>query len=120
MALLEKHGVRITAEQEKRSWLEVLVVGFLPWLLIIGVFVYLGRKMQSQTKGMMGSGGLFGIGRSGARRYERSAADVGFKDVAGQENAKRDLQEVVEYLKDPGHFSSLGAKTPRGQIHQAF
>jgi cell division protease FtsH len=65
--------------------------------------------------GMMGGpGGIFGIGRSRAKRYEKTSSDVTYHDVAGLENAKKDMQEIVEYLQEPEKFAELGANIPKG------
>ncbi len=110
--LLEEQQVTITAQKEKESWLGSLLVFLLPWLLIIGFFVYTQRKMTGQ----MGGGGMFGIGKSRPKRYEKSSSEVTYQDVAGLENAKLDMQEIVEYLKEPDKFKNLGASIPRGVL----
>lgn len=113
--LLDQHHVAVNAEVEGGSGLTVLLASFLPWILLLGLFWYGSRRMQTSGKGLMGGTGvLFGIGKSGAKRYQSSPADITYDDVAGQENAKQDLQEVVQYLKDPQQFASVGAKAPRG------
>ncbi|MGW8320280.1 MAG: ATP-dependent zinc metalloprotease FtsH [Thermodesulfobacteriota bacterium] len=113
--LLDAHHVTVNAEVEGGSGLMVLLASFLPWILLLGLFWYGSRKMQASGRGLMqGAGGLFGIGKSGAKRYQSSPADITYEDVAGQENAKQDLQEVIQYLKDPQQFASVGAKAPRG------
>ena len=111
MPLLEKNQVTIIAVPEGGSvWSEVLV-GLLPWVLLIGLFVYLGRRMQKE---MSAGGGVFRFGKSKAKKYMKGPSDVTFKDVAGLENAKRDLMEIVEYLRNPGLYQKIGAKLPRG------
>lgn len=113
--LLEDKGVTIKAEAESESWISVLLITVLPWVLIIGFFIYMRRKMQGQMGGLM-EGGLFGIGKSRAKRYHKSNSEATFKDVAGLENAKRDLQEIIDYLKEPEKFATLGAKIPKGVL----
>jgi cell division protease FtsH len=111
MPVLEKNGVNIRAELNKRSWFWTLLIYVLPWVLIIGFFVYSSRKFQER---MGGKGGIFGFAKSKAKLYTRSTSNVTFEDVADLENAKRELLEVVGFLKDPSKYSSLGGELPRG------
>lgn len=117
MTLLEEHGVRINAKEESsNAWWQIFLISMLPWLLILGYFVYASRRMQGQMKGMFGGGGLFNVGKSKAKRYRETENQMKFDDVAGLENAKRDLQEVIEYLKEPEKFTKLGADIPKGLL----
>jgi cell division protease FtsH len=111
MGLLEKNKVVIRAESEERSWLWTLLVSFLPWLLIIGFFVWSSKRFQQKMGGM---GSPFGFGKSKAKLYTESTSNVTFDDVAGLANTKRELQEVVAFLKEPSKFKSLGGELPRG------
>lgn len=111
--LLARGEVTVNAEEEGQSWLQIFLISFLPWILIIGFFVYMSRRMQGRMQKMAG-GGLFGIGRSKAKRYQRAEEATSYDDVAGLENAKRDLQEIVAYLKAPEKFAALGAVIPKG------
>ncbi len=112
--LLEKNNVNIKAESQERSWVLTLVVSLLPWILIIGLIVYGSKKSRERIGGM--GGGLFGFGRSRAKLYHKSMSDVSFDDVAGLPNAKKELQEVIDFLKDPSKFKALGGKLPKGII----
>jgi cell division protease FtsH len=111
LKLLEQHRVTIRAEQDHRSWLGPLLISMLPWLLIIGLLWYSSRRMQA---GFGGPGGLFGFAKSKAKQYRKTKSEVRFADVAGLENAKKDLQEIIAYMKDPSRFRELGVDLPRG------
>jgi cell division protease FtsH len=114
MPLLEKNNVTIKAQQPGGSWLGSALILLLPWVLIIAYFAYASRKARGPMQNL--GAGLFGVGRSGAKRFEKTSADVTFGDVAGLENAKRDLREIVEYLREPGKFKDLGADIPKGVL----
>ncbi|MFC6635219.1 ATP-dependent zinc metalloprotease FtsH [Microbulbifer taiwanensis] len=114
MPLLEEQQVEIRAESERTDLLTRVLIGILPWILIIGLFIWAGRRMQERMGGGVGGGGAFGFGSSRAKRFERGESNVTFEDVAGLANAKRDLQEIAGYLKDPEHYRRLGAKIPKG------
>lgn len=106
--LLETQNVTITAEKQSGSWLGSALILLLPWLLIIGLFLYGQRKMSGQMSG------IFGVGRSKAKRYEKTSSDARYDDIAGLDNAKKDMREVVEYLQEPDRFTELGANIPKG------
>ncbi len=113
LPLLEKQQVTIQAESPQGGFWQRMAILLLPWVLIIALLVWLGRRMQARM-GAMTPGSPFSFARSPAKRYERSESQVTFDDVAGLANAKRDLQEIAGYLKDPDHYRKLGAKIPRG------
>lgn len=114
MDLLEKHDVTIKAESKERSWLSTLMITLLPWVILIGFFVWSSKKLQQRMGGMSGRGGPFGFGKSKAKLYQKSISNVTFQDVAGLPNAKKELSEVVDYLREPSKYRSLGGELPKG------
>jgi cell division protease FtsH len=117
MKTLEENGVTVNAETSDNSGWGLLLITMLPWVLILGYFFYARRKMQGKGGGsVLGGGGLFSIGKSRAKRYTKSVSDVTFNDVAGLENAKQDLMEIIDYLKEPAKFTALGADIPKGVL----
>lgn len=84
---LEEKNLDIHAQTERRSWLATLLVTLLPWVLLIGFFIYSSKKFQERM-GMGKGGGVFGFGKSKAKLYDRSVSQITFSDVAGLTNAK--------------------------------
>ncbi|MFP4242698.1 MAG: ATP-dependent zinc metalloprotease FtsH [Chitinispirillaceae bacterium] len=118
MNILEENEVTVTAESTDDNWLMSTLVLLLPWILIIGYFMYAGSKFRKQMKGGGGGfgGGLFNVGKSKAKRFRKEVSKISYDDVAGLKNPKKDLQEIVDYLKDPKKFASLGATIPKGVL----
>ena len=114
ISLLEQHNVEIHAVSGESNWLTKALIGVLPWILIIGLFWYGTSRMQRSLGGLGGPSGLFDFGKSRAKRFRQQDSKLSFDDVAGLESAKRDLYEIVGYLKEPQHYRKLGAKIPRG------
>src|SRR4051794_31187910 len=113
-ALLQDHHVTIQAEpiDQGSGFLYTLLVGFGPTLLIIALFVFLARRA---TGG--GAGGPLGaFGRTRAKRVEATTQRVTFEDVAGIEEAESELEEVVDFLKNPDRYTRLGGRVPRGVL----
>jgi cell division protease FtsH len=112
---LQEKQVAINVEpSEKGGILWQLLVGILPWVLIIGIWILIMRRAQKQITG--GPGGLFSFGTSKAKLFDAKKYDITFKDVAGMENVKQELRETIEYLKDSSRFTKLGAKVPKGVL----
>ena len=106
---LRKNGVQVFGKpEEEPSFLQTILVSWFPMLLLIGVWIFFMRQMQS------GKSGAFSFGKSKARMLDDSANKVRFADVAGCDEAKEDVQEVVEFLRDPSRFQRLGGHIPRG------
>lgn len=114
LAELNAHKVEIRAVSTEISPLMSFLVSMLPWLLIIGIWWFISRNAQKQ----MGPGGMLGsFAKSGARMYASGEkVNVTFADVAGMENSKQELQEIVDYLKEPEKFRLIGGKVPKGVL----
>jgi cell division protease FtsH len=112
LSMLEAQKVDIVTEPEKNvSWWGGLLTGFLPFLLLIG----LGALLFRRFRGGLGQG-IFSMGASRARLYDRGKQKITFDNVAGAHGAKTELQEVVEFLRDPSRFQRLGGRTPKGVL----
>ncbi len=115
LQLLEQHDVVVnTKPMTSPSLWSSLLISLLPWVLIIGVWVFFIRRMNKP-------GGPFGnamsqFGKSGAQQYAPTSSPITFADVAGLAEAKQELQEIIAFLKDPEKFSRLGGKVPRGVL----
>ncbi len=105
---LVKYNVKVVAKQ-KSGWGNILI-SIVPWLLLIGVWVFFIRQMQS------GQNRALGFGRSRAKVILENKLNVSFNDVAGVEEAKLELQEVIEFLKEPRKFTRLGGRIPKGVL----
>jgi len=109
---LLKYGVKIEAKpEEEPSLLMNIFVSWFPMLLLIGVWIFFMRQMQGG-----GRGGAFSFGKSRARMLDESTNTVTFADVAGCEEAKEEVGELVEFLRDPSKFQKLGGRIPRGVL----
>lgn len=99
-------------EKEDTSWIGPLI-GALPWILIIVFWIVIMRRMQGQAGG---SKGIFSFGKSKAKMLTENQLRVTFKDVAGADEAKYELEEIIEFLREPSKFQRLGGKIPRGVL----
>ncbi len=113
MPLLEAANVTVFADHADSPWWAQMLMGLLPWILIIGLIFYAMRKMSQRVTGQAGDN-VFGFGKSKARRFREGTTNVSFSEVAGLENAKQDLKEIIDYLRAPERFRAIGAKIPKG------
>jgi cell division protease FtsH len=105
-------GVRFNVVKEDSTWTSLLI-STLPWVLLFGIWVIIIRRMQA---GAGGTKGLFSFGKSRAKVLTEGMTKVTFVDVAGADEAKVELQEIIEFLKEPSKFQRLGGKIPRGVL----
>jgi cell division protease FtsH len=110
ISVLEAHKVVVDVTHPPSAWLLELLTNWFPMLLLVGFFWWMGMK-ATQTQA-----GLFGLGRSKARRYNEDQTKVTFDDVAGADEAKSDLQEEVDFLRHPLKYHNVGARIPRGVL----
>jgi cell division protease FtsH len=109
--LLIDNNVSLRAEQQQQSGFQTFILSLLPFLLLIGVWVYFMNRMQGG-----GRGGAMGFGKSKAKMLTEKQGRVTFDDVAGIDEAKEELEEIVEFLRNPQKFSRLGGKIPKGAL----
>jgi len=109
---LLKYGVKVDAKpEEEPSYLMNIFISWFPMLLLIGIWIFFMRQMQGG-----GRGGAFSFGKSRARMMDENNNSVTFGDVAGCEEAKEEVAELVEFLRDPGKFQKLGGRIPKGVL----
>ena len=108
--LIEK-GIPVKAESQQQSGFQSFIISLLPFLLLIGVWIYFMNRMQGG-----GKGGAMGFGKSKAKMLTEKHGRVTFDDVAGIDEAKEELEEIVEFLRNPQKFSRLGGKIPKGAL----
>jgi cell division protease FtsH len=109
--ILREKGIRFSVvPPEQTSWYMSILISWFPMLLLLGIWIFFMRQMQS------GGGKALSFGKSRARLLNDSKNRTTFKDVAGVEEAKEELQEIIEFLKEPQKFSKLGGKLPKGVL----
>ena len=109
---LLKNNVKVEAKpEEEQSFLMSIFVSWFPMLLLIGVWVFFMRQMQGG-----GKGGAFSFGKSKARLLDESTNSITFADVAGCDEAKEEVSELVDFLRDPSKFQKLGGRIPKGVL----
>ncbi|MCB9450622.1 MAG: ATP-dependent metallopeptidase FtsH/Yme1/Tma family protein [Anaerolineaceae bacterium] len=107
---LHDNNVSVTAQPVETNAILLFLLNFGPLLLLLGFFIWSARRTQGQMSG------IFGFGRTQAREYNVEKPRVTFTDVAGQDSAKSELMEVVDFLKEPDKYIALGARIPRGVL----
>jgi cell division protease FtsH len=114
LPLLRSQRVQVTVSSQQQPFAVQVVLTLLPWALIIGFWLWMSRRAQ----GMLSTGGPLGaLTKSGSRKFDKTTSvNVTFDDIAGLKAAKRDLQEIVQFLKEPERFQRLGGKIPRGVL----
>lgn len=109
-----KQSVPLSFESRRNMWTDLLT-GILPWVLIIGVWIFIMRSMSRGQGG--GQGGIFSVGKAKAQIFDKgSNVNITFKDVAGLEEAKVEVMEIVDFLKNPNKYRELGGKIPKGAL----
>lgn len=108
---LEEHAVEVKSQSDEDPLFLRLAIAVVPWLLIFGLFFYSRRILQGGLPGKMS-----GFGRSNVERYEQTKEVTDFDDVAGLDQAKSELKEIIDYLKEPDRYLKMGARIPRGVL----
>jgi len=114
-ARLEGKGVDFTGAVEN-TWFSTLLSWVVPVLLFFGLWMFVIRRFAEKAGGLGGMGGLMSIGKSKAKIYVETDTKVGFEDVAGVDEAKEELVEIIDFLKDPKGYGRLGARIPKGVL----
>jgi len=110
--LMERNVTIVAKEPERQSLLMQIFISWFPFLLLIGVWIFFMRQMQSGGGGR----GAMSFGKSRARMMQEDQVKVSFADVAGCDEAKEEVKELVDFLRDPGKFQRLGGKIPKGVL----
>jgi cell division protease FtsH len=114
LPLLRNKGVKTVVASQQQPFAVQMILTLLPWALIIGAWIWMSRRAQ----GMLSTGGpLGGLAKNQSRKFDKATSvNVTFDDIAGLKAAKRDLMEIVQFLKEPDRFKKLGGKIPRGVL----
>ena len=115
LPLLEEHQVEYTHPYQAKMSpvLELMITYILPIVLMVGLFMLVMRVLSKNGGGI---GGLGNVGKSNAKVYMEKSTGVTFKDVAGQDEAKESLEEIIDFLHNPGKYTAIGAKLPKGAL----
>ncbi len=111
-AVWKAKNINYSFDKESNEWMNILI-GFLPWIAIVAVWLIIMRRMQG---GAGGTRGIFSFGKSKAKMITQANQKITFRDVAGADEAKLELHEIIEFLKEPSKFQKLGGKIPRGVL----
>ena len=110
----KKFTGKYSYENDDHSGLMNILINVLPFVFLVGIWIFFMRRMGG---GSGGAGGVFSVGKSKAKMYEKGGEmNITFKDVAGQEGAKQEIQEIVDFLKNPAKYTELGGKIPKGAL----
>ena len=113
-ALLLGHKVQVTGISPSTSWVPWLLAWILPFLVIVGLFVWIGRRSSKQLTGRIG--GIMSFGKSKAKVYDEDRPSTRFADIAGYEGSKAEVMEVVDFLRHPARYDRAGAVGPKGVL----
>ena len=111
LEMWDNYGIKYSFKEKTTNWAGYLLTSILPWIILIGIWILLMRRMQGG-----GSKGIFSFGKSKAKLLTENHPKITFEDVAGADEAKEAVQEIIEFLKDPKKFQRLGGRIPRGAL----
>lgn len=111
LKLWNQQGIKFSFKEKTTNWLGYLLSSILPWIILIAIWIFLFRRMQGG-----GTKGIFSFGKSKARLLTENRPRITFEDVAGADEAKEEVSEIIQFLKDPKKFQRLGGRIPRGAL----